>query len=125
MSLANFGEPVTLVRSPMFTKFMPGRIVSASRPLRRVCGSIRGGRRGGKPRTAWAMAWMCAGVVPQQPPTMFSQPSSAHLNKRHQTQKRQPNPALLKKLLEGKERPFAIERVEDGFHKKHVRPAVH
>ena len=34
-------------------------------------------RRGGRSRTASAMAWMCSGVVPQQPPTMFSQPFSA------------------------------------------------
>ena len=30
------------------------------------------------PRTASAIALMCAGVVPQQPPTIFSQPFSAH-----------------------------------------------
>ena len=33
MSLANFLEPVTLVRSPTFTKFNSGRMISGSRPL--------------------------------------------------------------------------------------------
>ena len=36
-----------------------------------------GGTRGAKPFTASAIARMCGGVVPQQPPTMFSQPFSA------------------------------------------------
>jgi hypothetical protein len=34
--------------------------------------------RGAAPRTASAMARMCSGVVPQQPPTMLSQPFFAH-----------------------------------------------
>jgi len=76
--LANRGEPVTLVRSPMLTKFASGRMVSASSPLRRVAGAIGGGTRGGRPRTASASARMCAGVVPQQPPTRFSHPFAAH-----------------------------------------------
>ena len=44
---------------------------------RRVRRSAAGIRRGGSPCTASAIARMCAGVVPQQPPTMFTQPSRA------------------------------------------------
>src|SRR5438552_2302999 len=36
-------------------------------------------RRGANPCTASASARMCSGVVPQQPPTTFSQPFLAHL----------------------------------------------
>ena len=35
-------------------------------------------RAAANPRTASASALMCGGVVPQQPPTMFSQPDCAH-----------------------------------------------
>ena len=38
-----------------------------------------GGTRGGSPRTASAIARMWSGVVPQQPPTMFSQPAARAL----------------------------------------------
>ena len=48
MSLANFGEPATLVRSPMFRKLESGRTVSASSPLKRKYGSTFGGTRGGR-----------------------------------------------------------------------------
>ena len=34
------------------------------------------GRRGFRPSAAAARARMCAGVVPQHPPTMLSQPSA-------------------------------------------------
>src|SRR5438876_7487607 len=77
MSLENFGEPVTLARSPMLTKFVSGRRVRASNPLKRVYASALGGTRGGNSRTASARALMCAGVVPQQPPTRLSHPFSA------------------------------------------------
>src|SRR4051812_42358871 len=40
-------------------------------------GSAVGTLRGAIPRTASAMALICGGVVPQQPPTMLSQPFSA------------------------------------------------
>ena len=43
----------------------------------RVFGSISGGCRGGRPATASAIAFTWAGVVPQQPPAMFSNPSRA------------------------------------------------
>src|SRR5205823_11096277 len=36
--------------------------------------------RGGRSRACFANAAMCAGVVPQQPPTMFNQPLRAHCN---------------------------------------------
>ena len=45
-----------------------------SRPLRRQRGGISGIRRGAKPSTDSRIARMCAGVVPQQPPTMFRKP---------------------------------------------------
>ena len=78
ISFANFREPVTFVRSPTFTKTLPGwGIATASRPDSRVFGSISGGCRGGRPATASAIAFTWAGVVPQQPPAMFSSPSRA------------------------------------------------
>src|SRR5689334_16642427 len=77
MSLENFGEPVTFVRSPMLTKFVSGRIVSGSRPLKRVNDSTFLRTRGGKPLTASASTLICGGVVPQQPPTKFNHPFSA------------------------------------------------
>jgi hypothetical protein len=75
--LANFAEPVTLVRSPTLTKFESGPMFSGSRPAGGSASAI-GDRRGGTPATASAMARMCAGVVPQQPPTMLSSPLSAN-----------------------------------------------
>ena len=41
-------------------------------------GSRCGGTRGGMPSTASATAEMCAGVVPQQPPTMLTKPLAAN-----------------------------------------------
>ena len=76
--MAKAGEPVTLVRSPMLTKFVSGRIVKGSRPLKRVYGSGVVGVRGDNSRTASARALIWAGVVPQHPPTMLSQPRSAN-----------------------------------------------
>ena len=40
ISLANFLLPVTLVRSPTFTKLVSGRMTKGSRPLRRKYGLI-------------------------------------------------------------------------------------
>ena len=77
-SLANTGEPVTFVRSPMLMKFDSGRTVTLSSPLKRRYGSISASSRGGESFTVSAIAFMCAGVVPQQPPTILSQPLSAH-----------------------------------------------
>ncbi len=77
ISFANFGEPVTLVRSPTTMKFDSGVTVSGSSPLRRRCGSTGCGTRGGSVATVSAMRRMCSNPVPQQPPTMFSQPFAA------------------------------------------------
>ena len=42
-------------------------------------GGAAGARRGATPRMASAMAWMCAGVVPQQPPAILMKPLRAQL----------------------------------------------
>src|SRR5437660_1633487 len=97
MSFENLGEPVTFVRSPTFTKFVSGRMVSASSPLNLVnppdAGSAARAASGEfvsppplcgltslgfKPFTASANTLICAGVVPQQPPTKFNHPFSTH-----------------------------------------------
>src|SRR3546814_12646642 len=52
--------------------------VIGSRPESRVTGGGVGIARGGIPRTAFAIAWICSGVVPQQPPITLISPSSAH-----------------------------------------------
>ncbi len=79
MSLANLREPVTFVRSPTLTKTPPGcGIDTAWRPDSRVLRSTTGISRGAMPATASATARTCAGVVPQQPPTMLTRPSRAN-----------------------------------------------
>ncbi len=78
MSLANFGEPVTFVRSPTTMKLESGRIVRGSRPESRVRRSTDGTARGERLFTASAMARMWAGFVPQQPPTTLTHPASAN-----------------------------------------------
>ena len=77
ISLRKRAEPVTLVRSPTLTKGMSGDSVKGSRPDRRIIGGMVGRARGALPRTASAMARMCSGVEPQQPPTTLTRPSSA------------------------------------------------
>src|SRR5262245_66572384 len=77
MNLSNFVEPLTFVLSPTLTKLVCGVSVNASCPERRNQGSTVGTWRGGNSLTASAMALMCAGVVPQQPPTILSQPFAA------------------------------------------------
>src|SRR3546814_6522252 len=52
--------------------------VIGSRPESRVTGGGVGIAHGGIPRTAFAIAWICSGVVPQQPPITLISPSSAH-----------------------------------------------
>ncbi len=79
ISRANLREPVTFVRSPTFTNVSPGGgITTGSRPDRYVLALRSTIGRGGSPATAAEMAAMCAGVVPQQPPAMFSSPWDAH-----------------------------------------------
>ncbi|MCY1238191.1 hypothetical protein D9M72_509160 [compost metagenome] len=67
-----------LVRSPTFTNSELRSMVKGSRPERRQALGMSGITRGGYLATASAMAWMCGGVVPQQPPTMLSRPLAAN-----------------------------------------------
>src|SRR3989344_4698138 len=53
-------------------------MVKGSRPDRRQALGISGRARGGYLLPAAAIAWICAGVVPQQPPTMFKKPEAAN-----------------------------------------------
>ena len=74
----NFAEPVTLLRSPTFTNRLSSSMLSGSKPDKRMAVLICGNLRGGMFSTASAKALMCSGVVPQQPPIMFTKPLSAH-----------------------------------------------
>ena len=83
MSFANFGEPATFVRSPIIRK-LPTCCVNASEPERRSGSAApvenfvsSRNSRGLLAATAFAIAAMCSGVLPQQPPAMFSMPLSA------------------------------------------------
>jgi hypothetical protein len=67
-----------LVRSPTLTNRLSSVIENGSRPERRIAGSMVGTARRGVPSTAAAMAAMCSGVVPQQPPTRLTNPASAN-----------------------------------------------
>jgi hypothetical protein len=58
MSLRNLAEPVTLVRSPTFTKGISLVSAKGSSPERRSSGSIFGTARGFIPFTFCAMAPM-------------------------------------------------------------------
>ncbi len=53
-------------------------MLSGSRPASRQRGSSTAGRRGGTPATDSAMWPMWSGVVPQQPPTMLTNPLVAY-----------------------------------------------
>ncbi|SVK52953.1 Uncharacterised protein [Acinetobacter baumannii] len=74
----NRAEPVTLVRSPTLTNRVLASMVNGSRPARRQATGISGSRRGGTPSTALAIAAICSGVVPQQPPIILRKPACAH-----------------------------------------------
>ncbi len=75
----NLAEPVMLVRSPTITKPVSGVIRNGSRPLSVVYRSSNVGTRAGRRRrTVSAIIRMCSGVVPQQPPTMFTRPAPAN-----------------------------------------------
>ncbi len=67
-----------LVRSPTFTKRLSSAMANGSRPDRRSAGTTTAGSRRSRPSTAWAIAAMWAGVVPQQPPRMLTKPASAN-----------------------------------------------
>ncbi len=75
MSRLNLRLPRTLVRSPTRTGRLSTSTSSRSMPETSVFAWIAG-RRGLRPCAAAAMARMWSGVVPQQPPTMLTQPSS-------------------------------------------------
>ncbi len=57
---------------------------TASRPESRRRGSIAGTLRGATLRTCAAIAAMCSGVVPQQPPTMLRNPDWANSSSRQE-----------------------------------------
>ena len=76
MSERKRAEPVTFVRSPIATNVVPSKISNGSSPAKRVSGRRVGTLRGGSPRTASTIAFVCSGVVPQQPPTTFTSPAS-------------------------------------------------
>ena len=78
ISRAKAFEPVTLVRSPTFTKSVDSSTLKASRPDRRSAEGRSGTLRGGIASMACAMAAICSGVVPQQPPAMFTKPACAN-----------------------------------------------
>ena len=80
ISLRKRAEPVTLVRSPILTKGISGVSVNGFQPgqtqrLRRRSEFARGAYA----VTASAMARICSGVVPQQPPTMLTKPLAREL----------------------------------------------
>ena len=58
-------------------RFQPGQAGMAGQRTHATSASA-GTCRGGRPCTAAAIAAMCAGVVPQQPPTRFNRPLSAN-----------------------------------------------
>ena len=66
---------MTLVRSPTNSGRLSSVGAIASTPLTAGAGAAAG-TRGRRVRASAAMAAMWAGVVPQQPPTMLTQPSS-------------------------------------------------
>ena len=71
-------EPVTLLRSPTFTNKVFSSMVSASKPERRQATFLGSIVLGLTPSTDSAIPLICAGVVPQQPPTIFKNPERAH-----------------------------------------------
>ena len=78
ISLRKRAEPVMFVRSPILTKFISGLSVNASSPESRNRLGFSGTLRGGSPAVTSAKARICAGVVPQQPPTILTSPSRAN-----------------------------------------------
>ncbi len=67
-----------LVRSPTLTNSDSSVMVTGSRPESRSAGSTSGTTRGALPLLARAIAAMCSGVVPQQPPSRFTSPLAAN-----------------------------------------------
>ena len=77
MRRANLREPVTLVRSPIMTNGFSLRNTNGSFPANCVILLGSGFLRGVSPCTASPIALIWAGVLPQQPPTMLTQPCFA------------------------------------------------
>ena len=67
-----------LVRSPTLTKRLSSVMLSGSSPDSRIAGAGSASGRGVASATAAARASMCAGVVPQHPPTMLTIPLVAN-----------------------------------------------
>ena len=74
----NLAEPVILARSPTFTNNESSPMLKASRPDSRHSCLISGSCLGGMSLIASAMAFMCSGVDPQQPPKILTKPELAH-----------------------------------------------
>src|SRR5574344_816814 len=74
----NFELPVTFVLSPTFINKESLVIFKASNPLSLQAFSITLIFLGERFSTALAMALICSGVVPQQPPIIFIKPLDAH-----------------------------------------------
>ncbi len=64
-----------LVRSPTLTNSESSVMFSGSSPESRIAGCGSAGSRGVAPSMTSAMREMCAGVVPQQPPTRLTSPA--------------------------------------------------
>ena len=76
ISLRNFAEPVTLVRSPTLTKGIAGVSVErleAREPQRAARSRERRAACAARPPRRSRAIW--SGVVPQQPPTMLTRPA--------------------------------------------------
>ena len=71
-------EPVTLVLSPTLMNSESSLITKGSKPDNCVYICWEGIILGFKPFISFAMAAICAGVVPQQPPAIFTNPLSAN-----------------------------------------------
>ena len=78
IKFANTFEPVTFVRSPTFTNKESSLIKNDSRPESLVTVSTFGISRGLISFISFAMALICSGVVPQQPPAIFTKPLVAN-----------------------------------------------
>ena len=79
MSLRNILEPATLVRSPTLTKFKSGVSTKGSNPdncMGPICFGLI--FLGDALAAIAAMASICAGLVPQHPPTIFTNPKSTY-----------------------------------------------
>ena len=74
----NLADPVTFARSPTLTNNDASPILKASKPESRHSSGIFGICLGAKPLAASAIALMCSGVEPQQPPKIFTSPDVAH-----------------------------------------------